>query len=157
VTLGCHFGDIALSVSILSLCQRYVNMAFTVPNFNLVCAIYTGPYDSRGLHRLVSPCNLAFGRRTQQDFNDPTAFGFGPARPTLLLPAGTDIRDISQNVASADIVEVPSSSGRWYVVNLVDDVAKGFANEYRVAALSKLSSGYAVAGTTGLWWPIPMP
>jgi len=132
-------------------------MAFAVPEFNLTCAIYTGPFDTKGLHRLISPCNLAMGKRIQHYFHDPNQPGFGLGVANLLLPAGTDIRDISQNIASPDIVEVPTSSGRWYVVDTVDDVGKGFSNEYRFAALSKLSSNYGVAATTGLFWPIPMP
>ena len=59
-------------------------------------------------------------------------------------------------VASPDVVEVPSGSGRWYQVNLVDDVVKGFTNEYRIATIVKIGQNYG--GTApGLFWPIPMP
>ncbi len=130
-------------------------MSFTLPTFNLTCAIFTGPWPV-GLHRLVSPCNLAMGRRVQASGTATDYFGYGPASPRLLLPALTDIRDVSQNIAQADYVEVPQSSGRWYIVNLVDDVAKGFDNEYRLAVLSKISQNLD-ATFAGLFWPIPMP
>jgi hypothetical protein len=53
---------------------------------------------------------------------------------SLLLPKGTDIRGPQDSVA-ADNVEVPAFSGRWYRVVAVDDVGKGFSNEYRNAAI----------------------
>ncbi len=135
-------------------------MAFTVPTFNLTCDIYDGPYDSRVLRLSAVPCNLAMGRRVQLDFHDPTGFGFGAGTAALLVPALTDIRDVAQLSPMTnpyDIVEVDPGSGRWYVVNSVDDVGKGFPNEYRFAFLAKLSSNSGLANTTGLYWPIPMP
>lgn len=135
-------------------------MAFSVPDFNLTCDIYTGPYDTRVLRVSAVPCNLAMGRRVQMDFHDPTGFGFGAGTAALLLPSLTDIRDnaqLSPAHPNYDIVEVVPGSGRWYVVNSVDDVGKGFVNEYRFAFLSKLSSNSGLANTTGLFWPVPMP
>ena len=70
----------------------------------------------------------------------------------LLLPAGTDIRDstnYSFTVDKTDMVEVPAASGRIYVVEWVDDVGKGFPNEFRVAAIAK-ASGWGL-------WPSPIP
>lgn len=65
----------------------------------------------------------------------------------IALPALTD-------VASArglpfpfnDLIECPQGSGRFYEVLFVDDVGKGFANEHRIALVSKV-----------LPWPIPTP
>lgn len=129
-------------------------MAFSVPTFNLTVDIYTGPYP--GLLRLSSPCNLAMGRRIQL-FNEgasPTLDGYGSI-PSLLLPKLTDIRDQTNGIA-ADYVEVPAGSQRWYLVGLVDDVAKGFTNEYRFASLGKIFQGALGAGTfPGLFWTVP--
>jgi len=135
-------------------------MGFIVPDFNLTCDVYDGPYDTRALRLAGVECNLAMGRRVQVDFHDATGLGFGAGTAQLLVPAGTDIREVAQLAGGGppyDIVEVPSGSGRWYVVNSVDDVAKGFPNEYRLAFLAKLSSNSGLANTTGLFWPIPMP
>jgi len=135
-------------------------MPFSIPDFNLTCDVYAGPYDTRALRLSAVPCNLALGRRVVVDFHDPTGFGFGAGTASLLLPAGTDVRDAAQLAGGGppyDIIEVVPGSGRWYVVNSVDDVGKGFPNEYRFAFLAKLSSNSGLANTTGLFWPVPMP
>lgn len=135
-------------------------MAFAPPDFNLLCGIFAGPYDTRVLRLGSVPCNLAMGRRGVWGYHDPTNMGYGAATAQLLLPALTDIRDIlAQGTPGsvADIVEVPEASGRWYTVDSVDDVGKGFGNEYRFAWLAKLSSNSGRPNTTGLYWPIPMP
>lgn len=69
-----------------------------------------------------------------------------PWTPTLLMPALTDIRDQFVPGGAGDLVEVPAGSGRLYNVVLVEDVAKGFTNEHRLAAIQK----------TGIW-PTPIP
>lgn len=63
----------------------------------------------------------------------------------LLLPKGTDIRSTVCGVAP-DVVEVPAGTGRYYSVEMVDDVARGFANEYRFAMVLQLKN-----------WPAPIP
>jgi hypothetical protein len=131
-------------------------MAFTVPTFNLVCDVYTGPWSTKVL-RLSPSCNLAIGRRTAQPSLDWGANAPQThALPRLLLPALTDIRDGSCNGVQ-DVVEVPSGSGRWYQVLGVDDVAKGFPNEFRFADLSKIYQQMNPIDYPGLQWPTPIP
>jgi hypothetical protein len=137
-------------------------MAFTLPDFNLTCEIFAGPYDTRALRISGQVCNLAMGKRTTWGYHDPTVVGYGIATATLLLPPLVDIRENAQlsgpfGTGVYDIVEVPSGSGRWYTVNSVDDIGKGFPNEHRWAGLAKLSSNSGLANTTNLYWPIPMP
>jgi len=132
-------------------------MAFTVPNFNLLCDIWEGPFPTKTRRLADVPCNLAMGRRVQQLFIDPTNILTAPAAPSLLLPAGTDIRDVDCDVVDSDFVEVPAGSGRWYIVLLVDDVAKGFDNEYRIAGIAKISERIDSTAYAGLWWPAPIP
>lgn len=132
-------------------------MAFSVPTFNLKCNVYDGPWVSKVLRIADLECNLALGRRVQQLEQDFFGFGRGAASPCLLVPAGSDVRDLSQNIAHPDLIEVPSGSGRWYTVNLVDDVGKGFDNEYRIVAMAKISQSYDTSAYPGLAWPIPMP
>jgi len=72
-------------------------------------------------------------------------FSFEAGLPTLLVNALTDIRD-QFTAGGASIVEVPQGSGRFYDVVMVEDVAKGFLNEHRMALISK----------RGIW-PAPIP
>jgi len=131
-------------------------MAFTLPDFNLTCDIYTGPWLTKSL-RLSSDCNLAFGRRVSF-FSFDYGANFAPSHglATLLLPALTDIRDGSCN-GQQDVVEVPAGSGRWYMAIGVDDAGKGFPNEHRWAHLSKIYEEMNTIAFAGLHWPTPIP
>jgi hypothetical protein len=73
------------------------------------------------------------------------------------VPKGSDVRDGSCALLN-DFVEVPQGSGRWYVVMNVDDVGKGFPNEFRYATIGKIFQGASGSGSfTGLFWPAPIP
>ena len=129
-------------------------MAFEIPTFNILCNIF----PCTGLGYLVDmvggtprlanqPCNLAHGRRVAVTSTGGTTLpGIPQMTMGLLLPALTDIRGPQDNISAAqpetgivgDYVECPSGTGRWYGVAAVDDVGKGFANEYRYAALLAL-------------------
>lgn len=117
-------------------------MPFTLPTFNLTANLFTfgGPYV---VPRATTLCNLSPGRRVMLDDWRLSMF--------LLCPALTDIR-WSVLTSDGDYVEVPAGSGRWYFVRSLDDVAKGFANEYRVASLQPSANQH-----TGGGWPVPMP
>lgn len=131
-------------------------MPFSPPTFNLLCNIYTGPWIGKLLRVGLCPCNLALGRRVQLNFSfDPDVVNTAPG-PNLLLPPGTDVRDRS-NASGWDVVEVPAGTGRWYAVSVADDVGKGFANEYRIAVIGKISEGVDSFLFPGLWWPTPIP
>lgn len=117
-------------------------MPFTLPTFNLVCDIYGNTvagyppnFPTRVLRQAAVSCALVCGRRTGGGLSATTGGVSGAPlfAMSLLLPALTDIRGIQDTGLVADIVEVPSGSGRWYRVPWVDDVAKGHANEFRVA------------------------
>ncbi len=130
-------------------------MAFTVPEFNLLCNVYRGPWATKVLAVPDLECNLAFSRRAQL----PTAFQTNnewSVIMSLLVPAGSDIRSLV-NAAVEDIIECPSGSGRWYQVGAVDDIGKGFPNEHRCALLFQISAAMLGAPYTGLAWPAPMP
>jgi hypothetical protein len=131
-------------------------MSFTVPTFNLECNVYTGPWLTRSLRLIALPCNLALGRRTQ--INGASFFGFpdGASTPSLLVPAKSDVRD-DGNVGGADVIECPLGSGRWYQVNIVDDVGRGFANEYRLVSMFKICQAVNATLYSGLFWPTPIP
>lgn len=48
----------------------------------------------------------------------------------ILVPKLTDLNWV-RPLFGSDYIECPAGSGRFYVVRDVDDVGKGFANEYR--------------------------
>ncbi len=132
-------------------------MAFSVPSFPLTANVFSPPWP--GVFRLATPCNLGMGRRV----NHPTDGGFGGPPSiltivnTILVPALTDIRDYC-NLAGQDFVEVPAGSNRFYIVQSVDDVGKGFPNEYRIVQIGKVRDGADGAGTyPGYFWPTPIP
>jgi hypothetical protein len=75
----------------------------------------------------------------------------------LLLPPHTDIRTAILR-GWYDVVECPAGSSRWYITIFVDDVGKGFPNEFRFAELSQISDSLNTTPTyTGATWPVPMP
>jgi hypothetical protein len=116
-------------------------MAFKIPTFNLLCNLYTSRVLPPAVPRLRVRCQLRTPRHT-------APAGSVSAYPVfLILPALTDVRDLSSGT-SADAAEVPAGSGRFYEVLNVDDVAKGFANEYRLCLLIKIVLPK---------WPTPIP
>lgn len=128
-------------------------MAFRPPVFNLFCNIYTmvppnTPAIPSGSPRLEhQACQLTYGRRVNViSTGGTTAAGVIVLTMNLLLPKGVDIRG-PQDTVSADMVEVPEASGRWYAVVAVDDIGKGFNNEHRSASI------FALVGT----WVPPYP
>jgi hypothetical protein len=132
-------------------------MAFSVPTFNLLCDIFTGPYSSRELRIVGQICNLQYGRRLAH-FSDFPSENEGSQLMSLLLPKLTDVRSTLCGY-EVDIVECPQHSGRIYWVSAVDDVGKGFDNEFRVATLVSASEAKFGTGSDflGLFWPTPIP
>lgn len=119
-------------------------MAFHIPSFPLLAWAWYPPAVPPVVPDLVDiPCNLVGpGKRSVGYFPHP-----GVVTPEWIafFPKGTDLRD-KYCGAGVYYLEIPGGSGRYYEVIIVDDVAKGFANEYRVVYLSK-------TGT----WPTPIP
>lgn len=127
--------------------KRGAGMSYAAPTFNLSCNIWYGAgvippsgdpdvSDQRCQLRMLK---TVFG----------TLANTQTTRMFLLLPARTDINGrISGAGYLGDVVEVPADTGRYYQVNAVDDVARGFANEYRVAVIQQ-------RGDIPGGWPIP--
>jgi len=131
-------------------------MAFTLPEFNITCNIWHVGHQTFPLPApdLVSDCNLAFGRRVLS--HDNFRANESSFLMQLLLPPGTDIRDLSCS-AVTDLVEVPAGSGRFYQALFVDDIGKGFGNEHRVAGLLKVSAVMTPGFSNVPQWPTPIP
>jgi hypothetical protein len=123
-------------------------VAYVLPAFNLSVGIWRDPHLPPLLPDLVIRGNLSPGEIGSM--HDPVAVGAGqPLRFVLMwlrCPPLSDLRPFSLT-PSADLVEVPLGSGRFYFVFDVDDVGKGFPNEHRFALLAK-------GGPT---WPFPIP
>lgn len=124
-------------------------MAFVIPNFNLPVGIWNDP-DIYGVDppTLTGLGALMHPKKNVYDTSAGAQLGNQDIGMYLLLPALTDIRDFINVAGINSVVEVPLGSGRVYSVNNVDDVAKGYANEYRLAIIQKVA---------GLWWPVPIP
>lgn len=122
-------------------------MAFVLPKFNLVCDIYSGIVGAfpplalaGGTPRIAAQtCALAHGRLAAHVHDSGTGFATVPI-PTmsLLLPKGVDVRGRESWGAALDQVECPPGSNRWYCVTGVDDVGKGYPNEYRLAYIQAI-------------------
>jgi hypothetical protein len=119
-------------------------MAFTVPAMPLAVNIWRHGTGVTNPPDVVTVGNLTPGTRDAHTETTPPALMF------LLLPARTDIRALL-SAGSQDFVEVPAGTGRHYIVFFVDDVARGFANEYRRAELKQ-----DLSATCGLPWPQPL-
>lgn len=127
-------------------------MPYRLPTFNLMCNIWHG-VDIESPRNLGTPdvtvsCGLQFGRKNA---------GSNSTFVYLLVPALTDVRLSSwYDLSFQEIVECPAGSGRWYWVYNVDDVGKGFANEYRVGTM--LTTHIHVGYLDQSWaWPFPIP
>lgn len=131
-------------------------MAYTIPNFNLTVDVFR--YSGAAYSNIGSIVgNLQMGRRTPFTFLGGGPGDYQSLSPYLLCPAGTDLRDLECGTALNDVVEVPQGSGRWYAVLGVDDVAKGFPNEFRVATIAKCG-GFGPWPAYGFpYWPTPIP
>lgn len=118
-------------------------MPYVIPAMPIECKIYTQAPPPVGPPRVTTMCQLRYPGKlsTGQD----SALSGWPFLWAILLPPLTDIRD-THSPSGADLVECPSGSNRFYVVRHVDDVAKGFPNEYRIAMVGKIGP-----------WPEPIP
>lgn len=119
-------------------------MAFRPPDFNLTCNVYTAANFLMPARIAGQACQLRSPQHVHEGSVSTSGAGLTFAMH-LLFPVGTDIRDNFQ-VAGHDGIECPAGSGCQYQVLSVNDVGKGFTNEYRLAIASK----------TGVW-PTPIP
>lgn len=125
-------------------------MPFIIPTFNLSVNIWHNEDPTITWPIVRAPDvnvngNLHVGRKYE---------GGGVWSMHLAVPVGTDIRDDNAGGGTAyEIVEVPAGTGRFYVSEVVDDVGRGFGNEYRLATILKV---WMYFGATTPW-PVPIP
>jgi len=135
-------------------------VAFILPTFNLSVKLWRRPNLYAMAPDRTFMANLSPGRRVMRINSAGTVtVSSYSAIMQLLCPKGTDIIGVP-GVLAMDLVEVPAGTGRVYWVSNVDDVARGFANEYRLAHLMMIN-GTTQALTGNPWaaplWPIPYP
>lgn len=120
-------------------------MPYIVPAFPLIVNIWRNGNPTINPPDVVSPGNLSPGKRVM--VAPILAPGLDPPQLLMevLLPKLTDVRGWNA-AAGPDTVEVPSGSGRFYSVAMVDDIGKGFTNEHRFAILRQTAP-----------WPSPIP
>lgn len=109
-------------------------MSFSLPTFNLSVEIFAQPSTGVFVSRGVTLGNLTPGKRIINNLQPADLFAGRASVSFLLLPPLTNIQD-GRNPHPVDWVEVPLGSGAFYAVIAVWDVAKGFTNEYREAAI----------------------
>lgn len=119
---------------------------FRLPNFNLTCNVWTTPNAPPAAPDFAATCQL----RLQGTYSTivPTPNN-NWTQAVALFPAGTDLRTINVGAAADSVIEIPAGSGRFYYSVIVEDVAKGFANEHRAAYLVQTPDFGA--------WPFPIP
>jgi hypothetical protein len=121
-------------------------MAYTIPVMVLQCNI--GFNLSSGATPRLSDvaCNLMRGRSIPVVRSGTTLLSSNESMH-IALPKLTDVRGPQDMGGDPDQIECPAGTGRFYNVWFVDDVGKGFPNEYRIAG---------VVATIGSWTP-PYP
>jgi hypothetical protein len=118
-----------------------------VPQFPLIANIWRFGNAPPNLPDVITPAQLHVGVQMRQ-IQGLATFSEGMITRFIYAPKGTDIRPFWRN--SNDFVELPAGSGRFYSVMDVDDVAKGFPNEFRIGLL-------IVTQTFSAQWPFPIP
>jgi len=122
---------------------------FTIPTFNLTCNLWTAGTFPGAPRVAAMPCNLQAGRRLHVlDYQENVGITATGSAMFLLTASGSDVRDL-YTLAGSDVVEVPAGSGRFYMVQVTDDVGKGFPNEFRFSVICK--------STLVPNWPVPIP
>lgn len=113
-------------------------MAYRLPTFNLTAKIWTGPQGvlpPAGAPRLTAACALWIYKTGM--LLSPLQTAGTIVVVCIKWPAGTDVRPLygfnGGLVMSGDVVELPALSGRFYEIISVDDVARGYANQYRIS------------------------
>lgn len=135
-------------------------MPYQVPEFPLRANLYTSvlPHDFLAMvFREEVDCQLrVWGSDPRFTSAQVSSNGLLVGYVALLFPAETDVRDESTG-PNADVIECPAGSGRLYLALYVDDVAKGFPNEYRQVIVAKVFTSTNPLITNFPYWPTPIP
>jgi hypothetical protein len=134
-------------------------MPYVLPSFPLSINIwheYSTGSNNYEAPDVVTVCNLSPGKRVMVNGTISHTGLIFTYPMEILLPKLTDIRPFNNGIAS-DVCEVPAGSGRTYLVQYVDDIGKGFANEHRFALCYMTFDGLNFADVGDVPYPIPLP
>jgi len=109
-------------------------MAFTLPNFNIVCQLWHYPRDptSGPADQSDVPCNFSTSRATLMGRDTANMVGVDLMYRALRVPATVDIRCTAMGPGlGPDIVEVPQGTGAYYQVQDLATMGQGFPNAHR--------------------------
>jgi hypothetical protein len=120
-------------------------MSYRIPTFNLTVNVWRAGTAVTDPPDLTTLGCMSIGRSTTMTTGIPEDPSVDTVTIRLFVPKLTDVRD-AVSPPGADTLEVPAGTGRYYIVRQVDDVGKGFPNEFRFAAIAKLAP-----------WPAPIP
>jgi hypothetical protein len=119
--------------------------AYQLPQFPSVCKVWRGSLTDYYLvvHNTGSPaltgqkCEVVarWAQNLNVSFNTPANNNLAPQLLVIYFPKGTDIRGMMDTTTYCDTVEVPSGSGRFYIVTDTFPVALDFENEFLAAAI----------------------
>lgn len=108
-----------------------------LPTMNLFCNVWwgvPGPFvPPFGPPNLVGiPCQLEFPQHSFIPANVPAWNMY------IKLPKLTNVMAPRNVPPGYDMIECPAGSARYYLTVMVDDVGKGFTNEYRMAVCTQV-------------------
>ncbi len=103
---------------------------YVLPNFNTEVYLWHMGSDTADPPDVIVNGNFSWDRRSHSDGLDPSNPGSYTPLMTLLVPRLTDIRGYVDNAGDYDVAEIPSASGRFYIVHYVDFIGCQFPNEH---------------------------
>ena len=107
-----------------------------IPTFNLTINVW---YNYAGLFPIVAPPTIVTLASLSPGDRVLGLITAGNFMQFLSVPALTDLQWNRPGGGSAkDVIELVPLSGRYFHVEYVCDVGKGFANEYRLAVISDI-------------------
>lgn len=123
-----------------------------MPTFNIFVNVWRATAPPPGAPASTLTANLMMGlSRTNETLIESLASQL--SYMYVLLPKGVDVRGWWDG-STGDYIEAPAGSSRFYAVNAVDDVSKGFPSEYRVAFCQQVTDPLALFGIP---FPVPLP
>jgi len=123
-------------------------MAYVIPSFNLVCALYSwadwgGVWPPTGDPRKVDQvCALIYGRRVNSVVENDNVEDKGTAGAmNVVFPVGADVRG-NERLDGPDLMECPTNSGRWYRVIQTDTIGYGWPNAHGTAWVAAIPASW---------------
>jgi hypothetical protein len=131
-------------------------MGFRTPAMPLILNVWrnNGVGGAYPAPDLSIPAGLSVGRRVSMPRTTAAGSVFSAIDREIFTPLRSDIRGLWNGVGQ-DLLELPAGSKRFYQVQDVEDVGRGFLNEYRLVIALYLTNGTLSFG--GFIAPVPLP